>query len=121
MANPLTYGLHYNCGRTAGGVEGDYSLALGDFDADKIDEISSADYVAFDQDIDVTDVDYVLMWVKGEIHQYFSLDIIFDGTIERAFVAGEPFISKNVFMPVAINVSGMTGTKNLKFRLLRIV
>lgn len=119
MANAFEYALYYAQGRTAGGVNEDYALVLGLPDESKIDEITAGNFIAFDQDIITTNVDYVLMWVKGEIYSDFILEILLDGAIEQAFVIGEPYITKNVFMPVAINVSGITGAHNLKFRMRR--
>ncbi len=121
MANAWEYALYYATGRTAGGVNEDHALVLGFPDASKIDEVAPGDFIAFDQNVDTTGVDYILMWIKGEVHSDFALDVMLDGALEQSFVIGEPYITKNVFMPVGINVSGITGAHNLKYRLRRIV
>ena len=121
MANAFEYALYYAQGRTTGGVNEDYCLTLGFPDEKSLDETTIGDNIAFDQDIVTTDVDYVQMWVQGECHSDFAMDIMLDGALVESYVIGEPYITTNVFMPVAINVSGITGTHNLKFRLRRIV
>lgn len=121
MANALEYALYYATGRTAGGVSGEHALVLGFPDESKIAETVAGDFIAFDQDIDVTDVDYVQLWVKGEVHGNFKLYILLDAVIDQWFTISEPFITRNVFMPVAINVSGITGVHNIMFKLLRTI
>jgi len=120
MCNALEYAFYYATGRTAGGVSGTHCLTLGFPDASKIDETVIADFIAFDQNIDVTGVDYIQFWIKGECHSDFGMEVLLDGGIEQAFVVGEPYIARNVFTPVAVNVSGIVGVHNLKFRLRRL-
>jgi len=120
VANALEYALYYATGRTAGGVSGEHALVLGFPDASKIGEVAMGNFIAFDQDIDVTDMDYVQMWIRGECHVAFALEIIVDGAVVENYAFAKPYITKNVFMPVGLNVSGITGMHNLKYRLKRI-
>lgn len=121
MANPLTYGLHYRQGRVTGGVSGSHCLCLGDIPEEEFIEMAGSEYVSYEQDVDVSDVDYITFWIRGERRDGSQLDIEFNGVTEYRFsVWGDEDLPREEFMPVSINVSGLTGTKKLKFVLVPV-